>query len=113
MAVPLGLIGWWIRTGAQENVRPASERPEAPIKQALRTEWKMMLRVGGFISCTGLSFYIFTTYMTTFLRSTVGLEGTLVLAGNIIALSMAAIAAPFVGHALINSPAGTSWLSLP
>ncbi|MCK2200804.1 MFS transporter [Corynebacterium callunae] len=104
MAVPLGLIGWWIRTGAQENVRPASERPEAPIKQALRTEWKMMLRVGGFISCTGLSFYIFTTYMTTFLRSTVGLEGTLVLAGNIIALSMAAIAAPFVGRAIDKFP---------
>lgn len=42
--------------------------------------------------------------MTAFLRSTVGLEGTLVLAGSIIALSMAAIAAPFVGRAIDKFP---------
>jgi MHS family proline/betaine transporter-like MFS transporter len=57
-----------------------------------------MLILGGYISLTALSFYIFSTYMTTFLREVVQLESVPVLASNVIALTLAALLAPLVGR---------------
>src|SRR5699024_8156031 len=69
----------------------------APLRSTLRTQARPMMILAGYISLTALSFYIFSTYMTTFLREVVQLEAVPVLASNVIALTLAACMAPLGG----------------
>lgn len=102
IAAPLGLIAFWIRRklGESPMFQEASEgEPEhAPIRATIRTQARPMMILAGYISLTALSFYIFSTYMTTFLREVVQLGSVPVLASNVIALTLAACTAPFVGR---------------
>lgn len=104
LTIPLGIIGFWVRLHAEESRTDTSSVPKAPIPHALRTEWRTMLRVGGLISCTAMSYYMFTTYFTTFMEVTVGMSAKLVLAANVIALALAALSAPFVGMLIDRFP---------
>lgn len=103
VAAPLGLVAFWIRRRLRESplFQEVQDAPEqavhAPLRTTLREQARPMLILGGYISLTALSFYIFSTYMTTFLRQVVGLEATPVLLSNVIALSCAAVLAPFIG----------------
>lgn len=102
IAVPLGLVGFFIRRRLSES--PAFQeistdtREHSPLGEALRTQLPTMLRLGGFIMLTALSFYLFSTYMTTFLEITVGMDADVVLATNVLALSAAVAAAPGIGR---------------
>lgn len=104
IAAPLGLIAFWIRRHLDESplfqdIKDSQETVEhAPIRQTIKVQWREMMILGGYISLTALSFYIFSTYMTTFLRQVVGLEATPVLLSNVLALTLAAITAPFIGR---------------
>lgn len=104
IAAPLGLIAFWIRRHLNESplfqdIKDSQEAVEhAPIRQTLKLQWREMMILGGYISLTALSFYIFSTYMTTFLRQVVGLDATPVLLSNVLALTLAAVTAPFVGR---------------
>lgn len=103
IAAPLGLIAFWIRRKLGESPMFAEADEDdttehAPLRSTLKTQARPMLILGGYISLTALSFYIFSTYMTTFLREVVGLGSIPVLASNVIALTMAAILAPFIGR---------------
>ncbi len=82
-----------------QDIKDSQEAVEhAPIRQTLKLQWREMMILGGYISLTALSFYIFSTYMTTFLRQVVGLDATPVLLSNVLALTLAAVTAPFVGR---------------
>lgn len=103
VAAPLGLIAFWIRRKLGES--PMFEKAEddeatehAPLRATIRTQARPMLILAGYISLTALSFYIFSTYMTTFLREVVQLGSVPVLASNVIALTLAACTAPFAGR---------------
>ena len=103
VAAPLGLIAFWIRRKLGES--PMFQEAEnddttehAPLRSTIRTQARPMIILAGYISLTALSFYIFSTYMTTFLREVVQLEAVPVLASNVIALTLAAITAPFAGR---------------
>ena len=103
VAAPLGLIAFWIRRKLGES--PMFQEAEnddttehAPLRATIRTQARPMIILAGYISLTALSFYIFSTYMTTFLREVVQLEAVPVLASNVIALTLAAITAPFAGR---------------
>lgn len=102
LAAPLGLVGFVIRRRLDES--PAFRRLEqsapehSPLRATLRTQASTMLRLGGFIMLTALSFYIFSTYLTTFLRSVVGMRTDVVLVTNVLALGAAMLAAPLVGR---------------
>lgn len=103
VAAPLGLIAFWVRRKLGESplfqeVQDSTAEPEhAPLRRTLMQQGRPMLILGGYISLTALSFYIFSTYMTTFLREVVGLSATPVLLSNVLALSAAAVLAPFIG----------------
>src|SRR5690625_2950099 len=95
VAAPRGLIAFWIRRTLGES--PMLERAEeddatehTPLRTTIRTQARPMLILAGYISLTALSFYIFSTYMTTFLREVVQLGSVPVLASNVIALTLAA-----------------------
>lgn len=105
-AIPMGIIAFVVRSRLEETpefARLQQERRGAhaeaplPLTEVLRREGRTMLVLGGFIAVTGLSFYIFSTYMTTFLRTVVGMEADTVLASNVVALLCATALAPLVG----------------
>ncbi|MCG2621197.1 MFS transporter [Arthrobacter sp. I2-34] len=64
----------------------------------LRSQGGQMLRLGGFIRLTALAFYIFSTYMTTFLAKVVGMPADQVLLSNLLALVFATAIAPLIGR---------------
>lgn len=112
VAAPLGLIALYIRHRLDESplfqqILDVPERVHTPIMQTIGEQWPSMLRLGAYISLTALSFYIFSTYMTSFLRSIVGMAPQQVLLSNVIALTFTAVAAPVVGR--ICDAVGRKW----
>jgi MHS family proline/betaine transporter-like MFS transporter len=103
LAAPLGLVALYIRSRLDESplfqaVLDGPAAPHTPLGETMREQWVPMVRLGAYISLTALSFYIFSTYMTTFLRSVVGMAPGQVLLSNVLALSLAAVMAPFLGR---------------
>lgn len=105
MAGPMGLVAFYIRQKLDEtpafkealaHVEDATEH--SGLRSTIRSQWRQMLVLGGYISLTGLSFYTFSTYLTSFLKSIVGLPPATVLASNVIALAFAALLAPLIGR---------------
>ena len=102
IAAPLGLIAFWVRRSLGESpmfqdVAKDNITDHAPLRSTIATQARPMAILTGYISLTALSFYIFSTYMTTFLREVVQLGTVPVLASNVIVLTLAAITAPFAG----------------
>ncbi|MFD1213061.1 MFS transporter [Arthrobacter sp. GCM10027362] len=103
VAAPLGLVAFYIRSKLDESplfreVLESSGTEHSPLRQTLATQWRKMAVLGGYISLTALSFYTFSTYMTTFLREVVHLPADAVLLSNVLALSFAAVIAPVIGR---------------
>lgn len=103
LAAPLGLVALYIRSRLDESplfqrVLDGPAPAHAPLGATMRAQWVPMLRLGAYISLTALSFYIFSTYMTTFLRSVVGMAPGQVLFSNMLALTFAAAIAPVLGR---------------
>lgn len=105
ISVPLGLVAFYIRAKLEES--PAFKEALAEegeetiqhttIRSVIRKEWHAMAVVAGYISITGLSFYMFSTYMTTFLQEVVGMPANQVLLSNVLALLFATALAPVMG----------------
>ncbi|MCG2621004.1 MFS transporter [Arthrobacter sp. I2-34] len=104
VAAPLGLVAFYIRRKLDESpifreVMESNAKTEhSPLRRTLATQWRPMLTLGGYISLTALSFYTFSTYMTTFLREVVHLPSDAVLFSNVVALTFAAVLAPVIGR---------------
>ncbi|MFO1140775.1 MAG: MFS transporter [Amaricoccus sp.] len=103
LAAPLGLVALYIRSRLDESplfqaVLDGPAASHAPLGETMREQWIPMVRLGAFISLTALSFYIFSTYMTTFLRTVVGMAPAHVLLSNVLALTFAAAIAPVLGR---------------
>lgn len=102
-AGPMGIVAFYIRKKLDESplfraVTEAGQEEHSPLMRTLRSQWRPMLILGGYISLTALSFYTFSTYMTTFLREVVKLDSAMVLASNVLALAIAAALAPIIGR---------------
>ncbi len=102
-AAPLGLIAVYIRRQLDESplfrqILAGSAPAHVPLGRTLREQGIPMLRLGLYISLTALSFYIFSTYMTTFLRSVVRMSSDQVLLSNVLALTFATVLAPCLGR---------------
>jgi MHS family proline/betaine transporter-like MFS transporter len=102
-AAPLGLVAFYIRQRLHESplfqeIANDKEVTHASLGHTLRQQWRPMLILGGYISLTALSFYTFSTYMTTFLREVVHLPTDQVLMSNVLALAFAAALSPLLGR---------------
>ncbi|MDQ2801483.1 MAG: MFS transporter, partial [Pseudomonadota bacterium] len=102
-AAPMGLVGVYIRSKLEESpvfqVATHDPHPEhIGVRVTLRRQWKSMVRLGGFISLTAVSFNTFSTYMTTFFRMVVGMHSDTVFLSNFIALVSATAMAPIIGR---------------
>lgn len=105
IAAPLGLVAFFIRQKLDETPefqkaqaeRDSAEAEQPSIRSVVRREWRAMAVLAGYISITGLSFYMFSTYMTTFLQQVVGMSSDTVLLSNVLALVFATALAPVIG----------------
>lgn len=103
IAAPVGASGLYIRLKLDEtpDFRLVAENDtvaSAPVRDALRSHGLTMARLGLFICTTALSFYMFTTYMTTYLKVTAKDSASTALLSNVLALMIAAALCPFVGR---------------
>ena len=104
LSVPMGLIAFYIRAKLHESpefqamIDDSAARPAPSLGVVFRTQWPAMLRLGGFVMLTALSFYIYSTYMSTFLIKVVGLPPHLALFSSLISLTLATALAPVMGR---------------
>ena len=103
-AAPMGLVAMYIRRRLDESPifqRALADRHETghpPIGQVLSGHGRTMFLLGAYISLTALSFYIFSTYMSTFLQVVVHIPGKQVFLTSVVALAFAAAMAPPLGR---------------
>ena len=104
LAAPLGLVGLYLRWRMEETpafkALAAEDTPHAhsPLRDTLKSQSGPMLRLGAFISLTALSFYMFTTYFSTFLQVQGGFTRPRALLVSMIALFFAALMCPVAGR---------------
>jgi MFS transporter, MHS family, proline/betaine transporter len=101
-AAPIGLIGLYLRMNLNET--PAFRALEgehdvahAPLRDTLRTQAGGILKLGAFISVTALSFYMFTTYLATYMQIAGHMSRATSLLITVIALLFAAAICPIAG----------------
>lgn len=103
LAAPLGIFGFYLRfrlseTPVFQEIEDDKEVAPSPLKETFVTHWRTILLLAGFISATALSFYTFTTYMSTFLQVVGGLSQPQALLSSLISQIAAAALCPFIGR---------------
>ncbi|MBB5599332.1 MFS transporter [Neomicrococcus lactis] len=104
LSVPMGLVAFYIRSKLHESpefeamVNDSANRPKLSLGDVIKSQWSQMLKLGGFVMLTALSFYIFSTYMSTFLTRVVGLDSGQALLSSLVALLFATGLAPVMGR---------------
>lgn len=103
IAAPLGLVGLYMRLRLDESPafkamasEPAPEH--SPLKETLRLHSATIACLGAFISATALSFYMFTTYLTTYMQVVGGATRPTALLASLMALIFAGLLCPFIGR---------------
>ncbi|NRB55745.1 MAG: MFS transporter [Salinicola sp.] len=103
IAAPLGLVGLYMRLRLDESpafqaLKTQHAVPQAPLKETVRTHGATIVSLSAFISVTALSFYMFTTYFTTYMQVVGDATRTTALLASLVALLFAAALCPFVGR---------------
>lgn len=103
IAAPLGIVGLYLRWRMEETpafreaMSEGSVSEHSPLKDTLRHHGRAMRNLGAFISLTALSFYMFTTYFSTYLQLVGNLTRAQSLLVSTVALLFAALACPLAG----------------
>ncbi|GGJ99753.1 MFS transporter [Pseudomonas matsuisoli] len=102
IAAPLGLVGLYMRLRLDESpafqaIAQQSEKAHSPLKETLRDHAKPIICLSAFISATALSFYMFTTYLATYMQVVGGASRPTALLASLMALVFAALLCPLVG----------------
>ncbi|WP_437883962.1 MFS transporter [Pseudomonas sp. LRF_L74] len=103
VAAPLGLIGLYMRLRLDESpaFKAMAAQPQAehsPFVETLRGHGTTILCLAAFISATALSFYMFTTYLTTYMQVVGGAARPTALLASLLALTFAGVLCPLVGR---------------
>ena len=105
VAAPVGAVGFYIRSRLSET--PAFRRLEeseelqpesAPLRHTLSTQGRTMLVLGGIVSASGLAFYTFTTYMSSYVQVVGGRSSSTALIASFVALVFACVLSPWAGR---------------
>lgn len=127
LAGPVALVGLYLRLRLQETpafraVEQADQVDSAPIVDVLRNHLRSVLLLIGVATVNAVAFYTVSSYLSTYLVETVGLDRTTALLSNILALMVYVLGIPFFGllsdrvgrkPVLLAGCAGILLLSLP
>ncbi|WP_207233561.1 MFS transporter [Salinicola tamaricis] len=103
IAAPLGLVGLYMRMRLDESpafqaLKAQHAVPHSPLGETLRSHGATIVCLSAFISATALSFYMFTTYFTTYMQVVGGASRTTALLASLGALLLAAALCPLIGR---------------
>ncbi len=70
--VTIAAMAFVFRRGLEEDHIIRDRAAGSPVVEALRTEWRTMLRIGGIVLMSNVAFYMMFVYITTFLSDQVG-----------------------------------------
>ncbi|MFV9473950.1 MFS transporter [Advenella sp. RU8] len=103
LAVPMGVVAFFIRDHLSESPEFQQMRAEKKGQvsytagQVFKAEGRNIVKLGGFVVLYALSFYIFSTYMNTFLRTVIGLTPAQSLTASMVALLFVTALTPIAG----------------
>ncbi|MFC5285836.1 MFS transporter [Actinokineospora guangxiensis] len=103
LAGPLGLVGLYLRTKLEDTplFRELSAKEEvsrSPLRLVLRTQWKAILHLIGYVVLLNIADYVMLTYMESYLTNALGLTGH---------TPLLVIMAVILGMMLIITPIGS------
>ena len=103
LALPLGFFGFYLRfklneTPLFQHIEEDKDVAASPLRETMRDHWRTILTLAGFIAATALSFYTFTTYMSTFLQVVGGLSQPAALLSSCICQVLAGLLCPLAGR---------------
>ncbi|WP_110648426.1 MFS transporter [Salinicola peritrichatus] len=103
IAAPLGLIGLYMRLRLDESpafqaLKAQHDVPHSPLAETVRSHGATIVCLSAFISVTALSFYMFTTYFTTYMQVVGQASQTTALLASLGALVFAALLCPLIGR---------------
>ncbi|MCC3770517.1 MFS transporter [Streptomyces sp. UNOC14_S4] len=103
IAGPLALVGLYIRLRLEDSpvyrqLEQTGAVEQSSIGQVLRHYRREVFLVFGIASLNGVGFYTVSSYVPTYLTSTVGLGQTVALTANCIALCVYSVLAPLLGR---------------
>lgn len=96
LAGPLGLVGLYLRLKLEDTplfreVAARHEVKKSPLRAVLRTQWRAILHLIGYIVLLNIADYVMLTYMESYLTNALGLTGhgpLLVIMGVILAMML-------------------------
>jgi MFS transporter, MHS family, proline/betaine transporter len=106
-AVPLGLVGLYLRARVPESpALPAARdaRPAFPLAVAARTAWRGMIIFAGWLTMITLGGFLVFGYMPTYLTRVVGLSAAAAFGANLVALGTLTVGAVAGGHLVDRYP---------
>ncbi|GFG53285.1 MFS transporter [Mycolicibacterium agri] len=103
IAGPLGLVGLYLRLRIQDTpefqvIEAKRELEKAPVRAAVRTHWKGMIRCGLVGALHGVGFYTVLTYLPSFLSDIATIGSVAAFIGSSVALIAAIIVLPLAGQ---------------
>ena len=104
MAVPMGIVAFFIRDHLSESPEFQQMRAEKKgqtsytAKEVFKAEKGSIIKLSGFVVLYALSFYIFSTYMHSFLSTVIGLSSEQSLIASVVALLFVTVLTPFAGR---------------
>ena len=102
IAVPLGAIGWYLRTRLDES--PVftevneKEHPESGLRILLATYWREVLILFGLVVALNVANYTLLTYQPTYLQNTIGMGESTTTAMVLIGQLVMMLCVPFFGR---------------
>ena len=104
LAVPMGIVAFFIRDHLSESPEFQQMRAEKKgqtsytAKEVFKAEKGSIIKLSGFVVLYALSFYIFSTYMHSFLSTVIGLSSEQSLIASVVALLFVTVLTPFAGR---------------
>lgn len=103
IAIPMGGVAFYIRGHLEESPefemmrQSKKDHGSYSTMQVLKTEGVNVIKLSGVVALYALSFYIFSTYMNSFLKGVIGLSSGTALTASLLSLLFAACITPFAG----------------
>lgn len=105
LAVPLGLIGWYLRTQLDESPvftelseQDAQDQPPAGLREVVTTYRRELLTLIGLVVALNVVNYTLLTYQPTYLQRTIGLGESTTTAMMLIGQLVMMVSLPFFGR---------------
>ncbi|WP_306359402.1 MFS transporter [Nocardia sp. CC227C] len=102
LAVPLGLIGWYLRTKLDESPVftevKEQQHPRTGLRVLLRDYRRELLTLGGLVIALNVVNYTLLTYQPTYLENTIGVDESTTTAMMLIGQLIMMVSLPAFGH---------------